>query len=132
MSCGDGYRSHGCGGRCWAPGVRGEGGRDQHHERGRPDLGGLCSTDWRFPGRYHQGGPACGGVPPPLALLGAYRTPGPVVILTAQLGPAVSTAALIGQWTVGKVASVALVKPRLELPRLTQHPACPAFAIPCR
>ena len=77
MSRGDGYRSHGCGGRCWAPGIRGEGGRDQHHERGRPDLGGLCSTDWRFPGRYHQGGPACGGVPPPLALLGAYRTPGP-------------------------------------------------------
>ncbi|HYB25848.1 MAG TPA: hypothetical protein VEF89_04480 [Solirubrobacteraceae bacterium] len=23
-------------------------------------------TDWRFPGCYHQGGPACTGVPPPL------------------------------------------------------------------
>ena len=49
---------------------------------------------------------------PPLALLGAYRTPGPVVILTSQLGPAVSAAALIGEWTVGRIASVALVKQR--------------------
>jgi len=32
------------------------------------------------------------------------------VIITGQLGPAVGTAALIGEWTVGKVARVALVK----------------------
>jgi glucose/arabinose dehydrogenase len=67
-------------------------------------------TDWRFPGCYHQGGPACAEVPPPFALLGAHRAPGPVVIITSQLGPAVGTAALIGEWTVGKVARVALVK----------------------
>ena len=67
-------------------------------------------TDWRFPGCYHQGGPACAGVPQPLALLGAHRAPGPVVIVAGQLGPGVGTAALIGEWTVGKVARVALVK----------------------
>jgi glucose/arabinose dehydrogenase len=67
-------------------------------------------TDWRFPGCYHQGGPACAGVPPPLALLGAHRAPGPVVIVTGQPGAGVGTAALIGEWTVGKVARVALVK----------------------
>jgi hypothetical protein len=33
-----------------------------------------------------------------------------VVIVTGQLGPAVGTAALMGEWTVGKVARVALVR----------------------
>jgi glucose/arabinose dehydrogenase len=67
-------------------------------------------TDWRFPGCYHQGGPACAGVPAPLALLGAHRAPGPIAIVTGQLGRAVATAALIGEWTAGKVVRVALRK----------------------
>jgi len=67
-------------------------------------------SDWRFPGCYHQGGSACAAVPLPLALLGAHRAPGPIVIVTGQLGPAVGTAALIGEWTAGKVARVVLVK----------------------
>ena len=45
-----------------------------------------------------------------MALLGAHRAPGPIAIVTGQLGPSVGTAALIGEWTVGKVARVALVK----------------------
>jgi len=67
-------------------------------------------TDWRFPACYAQGGPACAGVPEPIALLDKHAAVGSVAILTGQLGRATGNAALVAEWQLGKVQRVALNK----------------------
>ena len=65
-------------------------------------------TNWKFPACYAQGGPACAGVPWPVALLGKHAAVGSVTMLTGQLGRATGNAALVAEWQLGKVQCVAL------------------------
>lgn len=85
---------------------------NQRDDLGPRDFLALVrpGTNWRSPGCYEQGGPACADVPTPIARLDAHSAPGPVVIVTSQLGSAVGSAALIGEWSFGKVVRVALSK----------------------
>jgi len=64
--------------------------------------------DWRFPGCYGQGTPACTGVPEAVAVLDKHAAVGDVAIMTGQLGAAVGTSALVPEWQLGKVQRVAL------------------------
>jgi glucose/arabinose dehydrogenase len=64
--------------------------------------------DWGFPDCYGQGGPACAGVPRPIAVLGRHAAAGGVAIVTGQLGVAVGTSALVPEWQSAKVLRVAL------------------------
>ncbi len=66
--------------------------------------------EWGFPDCYGQGGPACVGVPEPLAVLDKHAAIGGVVIATGQLGPSVGTSAIVAEWNVAKVQRVALTK----------------------
>lgn len=65
-------------------------------------------SDWRFPVCYAQGGSACAGVPPILAVLDRHAAVGSVAILTGQLGGAVGTAVLVAEWQTARVQRVAL------------------------
>jgi glucose/arabinose dehydrogenase len=56
--------------------------------------------DWGFPRCYGQGRPSCNGVPTPLAILDAHAAAGGVAISKG--------AALVAEWSLGKVLSVAL------------------------
>ena len=86
----------------------------------RDDLGARTPGDWLavvrrgqhwgFPRCYGQGGPACRGVPKPLAVLDKHAAAGGVAIVTGQLGPSVGTAALVAEWQKGTVKRVALVR----------------------
>jgi glucose/arabinose dehydrogenase len=69
-----------------------------------------AGEDWRFPGCYDQGGPACTGVPAVLAALDKHAAAGGVAILTGGLGPTVGTSAVVSEWQLGKVLRVALTK----------------------
>jgi hypothetical protein len=64
--------------------------------------------DWRFPGCYGQGGPACEGVPQPIAVLDKHAAVGDVAIATGQLGTSVGTSALIPEWGSARVQQVTL------------------------
>ncbi len=64
--------------------------------------------DWGFPDCYGQGGPACAGVPRPVAVLDKHAAAGGVVILNGQLGPSVGNSALVAEWQSAKVLRVAL------------------------
>jgi glucose/arabinose dehydrogenase len=64
--------------------------------------------DWRFPQCYGQGGPACAGVPQPIAVLDRHAAAGDVAIVTGQLGASVGTAALVAEWQSARVLRVAL------------------------
>jgi glucose/arabinose dehydrogenase len=86
----------------------------------RNDLGALTTgdalaivrrgTNWKFPVCYAQGGPACAGVPRPVALLDKHAAAGSVAILTGQLGRATGNAALVAEWQTARVQRVALSK----------------------
>jgi glucose/arabinose dehydrogenase len=67
-------------------------------------------TNWKFPACYAQGGPACAGVPRPIALLDKHAAVGSVAILTGQLGRATDSTALVAEWQTAKVQRVALIK----------------------
>lgn len=67
-------------------------------------------TDWKFPACYAQGGPACTGVPTPVAQLDKHAAVGAVAIVTGQLGRATGNAALVAEWQLGKVTRVTLNK----------------------
>ena len=64
--------------------------------------------DWRFPGCYGQGGSQCAGVPRPVAVLDKHAAAGGVAIVTGQLGARVGTAALVAEWSTGRVLRVGL------------------------
>jgi len=66
------------------------------------------AQDWRFPGCYGQGGPACKNVPQPLAVLDKHAAVGDVAIVTGQLGPSVGISALVPEWQSAKVQRIAL------------------------
>ena len=84
----------------------------------RDDLGDATPGDalalveagqrWGFPNCYGQGGDACAGVPPVTASLDQHAAVGGVAIVTGQLGSAVGTAAVVAEWSQGKVQRVAL------------------------
>jgi glucose/arabinose dehydrogenase len=56
--------------------------------------------DWRFPRCYGQGGTACAGVRKPIAVLDKHAAAGAVAVL--------DDAALIPEWSYGKVLRIAL------------------------
>jgi glucose/arabinose dehydrogenase len=64
--------------------------------------------DWGFPACYGQGGPACRGVPKPLAVLDRHAAAGGVAVVDGSLGPAVGRAAIVAEWQLGKVLRVPL------------------------
>jgi glucose/arabinose dehydrogenase len=78
----------------------------------RDDLGARTPGDWlalvrqgenwRFPGCYGQDGSACAGVPKPIAVLDKHAAAGAVAVQ--------GTAALVPEWSYGKVLRVALTK----------------------
>ena len=84
----------------------------------RDDLGDSVPGDWLavvrpgqawgFPDCYGQGGPACAGVPAPLAVLDKHAAVSGVAVVTGSLGPTVGTSALVAEWALGKVQRVAL------------------------
>jgi glucose/arabinose dehydrogenase len=65
-------------------------------------------TDWRFPGCYQQGGAACAGVPPVIALLDRHAAVGPLVLTGERLSGVPGESALVSEWATGKVIRVAL------------------------
>jgi glucose/arabinose dehydrogenase len=85
----------------------------------RDDLGELTPGDWLavvgtgqswgFPDCYGQGGTACAGAPGPIAVLDAHAAVSGVAIVTGQLGAGVGTAAIVAEWSLGKVQLVRLV-----------------------
>jgi glucose/arabinose dehydrogenase len=85
----------------------------------RDDLGARTPGDWLavvrqeqnwgFPDCYGQGGRACTGVPEPAAVLDKHAAAGGVAIVLGQLGPTLGASALVSEWALGKVQSVALV-----------------------
>ncbi len=76
----------------------------------RDDLGARTPGDWlavvrrgdnwRFPRCYGQGGPPCAGVRKPIAVLDKHAAAGAVAVL--------GDAALVPEWSYGKVLRVAL------------------------
>ncbi len=64
--------------------------------------------DWRSPGCYGQGGPACSGVPAPIAVLDKHAAVGDVVIGAGQPGASSGSWALVTEWQSAKVQRVAL------------------------
>ena len=84
----------------------------------RDDLGEATPGDWLavvrggqtwgFPGCYGQGGPACTGVPGPLAVLDRHAAVSGVAIVSSQLGAAAGTSAVVAEWATGKVVQVEL------------------------
>jgi len=67
-----------------------------------------AGQDWKSPLCYGQAGTACAGVPKPVAVLDKHAAVSGVAVVTGQLGPAVGTAALVAEWTLGKVQQVTL------------------------
>jgi glucose/arabinose dehydrogenase len=68
-----------------------------------------AGQDWKSPLCYGQGGTACTGVPKPAALDKHAAVSG-VAVVTGQLGPSVDTAALVAEWSLGKIKQVTLKK----------------------
>ncbi len=84
----------------------------------RDDLGAATPGDflalvregenWRSPGCYGQGGPACSGVPAPIAILDKHAAIGDVVIGSGQPVASAGSWALVTEWQSAKVQRVAL------------------------
>ena len=66
--------------------------------------------DWGFPACYGQSATTCATVPEPVAVLDKHSAVSGVAIVTGQLGAEVGTAALVAEWSDGKVQRVALTK----------------------
>ena len=64
--------------------------------------------DWGFPDCYGQGGAACTGVPTPLAELDRHAAVSGVAVVDGRLGTTVGMAALVAEWTTGRVVRVGL------------------------
>jgi glucose/arabinose dehydrogenase len=86
----------------------------------RNDLGARTPGDWLavvrhgqnwgFPKCYGQGGTVCRGVPAPVAVLDKHAAAGGVAIVTGSLGESVGDAALVAEWSLGKVERVELTR----------------------
>ncbi len=66
--------------------------------------------DWRFPGCYGQGGPACTGVPAPIAVLDKHAAVGYLVVGSDEPGAPAGTSAILTEWQAAKVQRVALTR----------------------
>jgi len=66
--------------------------------------------DWGFPGCYGQGGPACRGVPSPIAVLDKHAAVGDLVIGSGLPGDSAGSWALLTEWQSAKVQQVALTR----------------------
>jgi glucose/arabinose dehydrogenase len=66
--------------------------------------------DWGFPSCWGQATAACSRVPAPIATLDPHAAVDGVAIVTGQLGPAVGTAAIVAEWSLGKVLRVELTR----------------------
>jgi glucose/arabinose dehydrogenase len=64
--------------------------------------------DWGFPDCVGQTGDACANVPEPLAELDRHAAVSGVAVVDGSLGETVGTAALVAEWTTGKVVRVGL------------------------
>lgn len=64
--------------------------------------------DWRFPGCYGQGGPACTGVPGPIVVLDKHAAVGDLVSASGEPGAAGGTWALVPEWQSAKVQRITL------------------------
>jgi glucose/arabinose dehydrogenase len=64
--------------------------------------------NWGFPGCYGQGGPPCAGTPSPVAVLDPHAAVAGVVIVDGELGTDIGHAALVAEWSLGKVQLVRL------------------------
>jgi glucose/arabinose dehydrogenase len=86
----------------------------------RDDLGSATTGDalavvsagsaWSNPACYGQGGTACANVPATTAVLDKHAAVSDVAIVTGQLGTTVGTAAIVAEWSLGKVQMVTLTK----------------------
>ena len=84
----------------------------------RDDLGGRTPGDWvalvkqgqnwGFPQCYGQGGARCGAMPKPIAVLEPHAAVGGLAMVTRRLGSSAGSAALVTEWSLGKVQRVAL------------------------
>ncbi len=84
----------------------------------RDDLGSKTPGDWLalvrdgddfgFPGCYGQVAAGCNDVPAPLAVLDPHAAAGGVAIVRLQFGPGLGPAALVAEWSLGKVLRVPL------------------------
>jgi glucose/arabinose dehydrogenase len=84
----------------------------------RDDLGTKTPGDWLalvrdgddfgFPACYGQVAAGCGGVPAPLAVLEPHAAAGGLAIVQRQLGSSLGPAALVAEWSLGKVLRVPL------------------------
>jgi glucose/arabinose dehydrogenase len=84
----------------------------------RDDLGANTPGDWLatvssgqnwgFPDCYGQGGTSCAGTPSPVAVLDPHAAVAGVTIIDGELGNAVGHAALVAEWSLGKVQLVPL------------------------
>jgi glucose/arabinose dehydrogenase len=61
---------------------------------------------WGFPNCYGQGGDACAGVPAPIAVLDAHAGVSGLAIVMGQLGTTVGNAAVVAEWSTGRVLRV--------------------------
>jgi glucose/arabinose dehydrogenase len=66
--------------------------------------------DWGFPGCYGQGGPACEGVPAPIAVLDKHAAVGYLVAGSGLPGESAGSWALLTEWQSAKVQRVALTR----------------------
>ncbi len=84
--------------------------RDDLGARTRGDILALVrgGQAFGFPSCYGQGGPACAGVPKPVAVLDKHAAVSGVAVVTGQLGTTVGTSAVVAEWATGKVQRVAL------------------------
>lgn len=84
----------------------------------RDDLGDQTPGDWLavvangsawgYPDCYGQGGAACTGAPGPVVVLDKHAAVSGVAIVTGQLGTAVGSAAVVAEWSLGRLQQVSL------------------------
>jgi glucose/arabinose dehydrogenase len=66
--------------------------------------------DWKFPSYYGQSTSAYASAPKPTAVLDRHSAASGIAIVAGQLGSRVGTAALVAEWSDGKVLRVALTR----------------------
>ncbi len=69
-----------------------------------------ANTNWRFPTCYGQVGPACVGVPTPVAVLDEHAAVGSIAFVSEGRENGSGAAALVTEWQTGKVLRVSLRK----------------------
>ena len=86
---------------------------DQRDDLGDRTPGDWLATvasgqDWGFPTCYGQGGAACAASPAPLAVLDRHAAAAGVAIVDGSLGPSIGHAAVVAEWSLGRLVLVPL------------------------